>query len=40
MVYGLSDEVFVETARHDADTQARLDAGPAEITLDPGNLSA
>ena len=38
IVYELREGVFVETARHLPGTQAQLDAGPAEITMDPAEL--
>jgi Uma2 family endonuclease len=40
IVYALRDGVLVETARHESGTPARLDAGPAAITLDPAELLA
>ncbi|NND02625.1 MAG: Uma2 family endonuclease, partial [Acidimicrobiia bacterium] len=38
IVYGLHQGVYVETARHLPGTEARLDVGPAEITIDPAEL--
>lgn len=40
IVYELREGVFVETARHTPGTRARLDVGPAEITIDPAELLA
>ncbi len=40
IVYELREGVFVETARHTPGTRARLDVGPAEITVDPAELLA
>jgi len=40
IVYGLRQGVYVETARHTAGTEARLDVGPTEITIDPAELLA
>ncbi len=40
MVYELREGVFVETELHLPGTAATLDVGPAEITLDPGELLA
>ncbi len=40
IVYGLHQGVYVETARHLPGTEARLDVGPAEITIDPAQLLA
>ncbi len=40
IVYELRDRVLVETARHLPGTEARLDVGPTEITIDPAELLA
>ncbi len=40
IVYELRQGVFVETARHLPGTKATLDAGPAEIMIDPAELPA
>jgi Uma2 family endonuclease len=40
VVYELRQGVLVETARHTPGTQARLDVGPAAITIDPAELLA
>ena len=34
----LVDSVFVEKAVHVPGTEVTLDAGPAEVTFDPGDL--
>ena len=36
--YRLNDGVMVEQERHHPGAQATLDAGPAEISLDPASL--
>jgi hypothetical protein len=40
IVYELRQGVLVETARHTPVTRARLDVGPAQITVDPAELLA
>ncbi len=37
-MYGLADSMFVEQAIHRPGSEVTLDAGPAEVTLDPAQL--
>ncbi len=38
IVYRLEDGILVEQARHGPGTEASLDVGPAQLTLDPATL--
>lgn len=40
IVYRLANGVFVEQGRHEPGCEVTLDAGPAEVTLDPSDLLA